>query len=223
MHSSYQVISSAFCVIVVLSNIISAKFVQLPLCNFCVPAGLIVYPLTFLLSDFVTEIYGTKRAKHMVYMAFGMCLLSFVMIQMALVLPSPRSINQDFFRATLGLSGLRISSSLIAYLTSQLFDIQLYAWLKLLTGKRWIWFRTNASTLFSQLLDTAILDISYLYWGLNMELKEVLPIMLFSYAYKSFFSILTTPFLYLLLFLNKKWHSFKSSFQFSKWSKNLQD
>lgn len=196
----YQILCAAFCVIVVLSNIISAKMIQLPLLSdFSIPAGLITYPLTFLISDLVTEVYGSKKSQMMVYIALGMCLLSFGIIQMALWLPS--SDDQNEFQATLGLSGLRIFASLLAYLTAQLVDIKLYTWIRKLTNEKYLWLRNNGSTLISQLVDTAIIDIVYLYWGLGMDVYQVLPIMVFSYAYKSFFSATTTPLLYLSLYL----------------------
>ena len=59
----YQIILAAFCVVVVVSNIVSAKLISLPFVELCIPAGLITYPLTFLLSDLVTEVYGAEKAK----------------------------------------------------------------------------------------------------------------------------------------------------------------
>lgn len=214
MSLLYQIICTAFCVIVVLSNIISAKLIQLPLFqDFCIPAGLITYPLTFLLSDLVTEIYGAKKAKFMVYTAFGMSLLSFGIIQVALILPSPDLENQQGFHNTLGLSRLRIFSSLTAYLIAQVADVQLYAWIKTLTGDKFLWLRNNGSTLISQLIDTVVIDIIYLYWGLKMNMGQVFPIMLFSYAYKSAFSAMSTPFLYFFLFLIKHWQRLEIFFK----------
>lgn len=198
----YQIMCSTFCILVVMSNLISAKMVKLPYFDLILPAGLITYPFTFLLSDLVTEFFGTKKAKLMVYIALGMNLLSLGIIQLALLLPSEDS-RQPAFQAVLGLSGLRIFSSLTAYIISQIADIQLYAWIKQLTGKRFLWLRNNGSTCVSQLLDTIIIDILYLYWGLGMGLTQVLPIMLISYTYKAFFSIANTPFFYLCVYLMK--------------------
>src|SRR5688572_8061155 len=95
----YQFICSAFCVIAVLSNIISAKMIPLPFVeNFYIPAGLISYPLTFILSDLVTEIYGAPKAKMMVYTAFAMNLLGFGIIESAVWLPTENSNSQIIFR-----------------------------------------------------------------------------------------------------------------------------
>lgn len=198
----YQIISATFCVLVVMSNIISAKMVQLPFFqDFSIPAGLITYPFTFLLSDLVTEVFGAKKAKQMVYMALGLSLLSFGIIQFALILPASNLLEQNLFAAVLGLSGLRIFSSLTAYLISQLVDIQLYALIKKWTGQKWLWLRNNGSTCISQGVDTVVIDVIYLYLGLGMGWNEVLPIMAFSFAYKAFFSIANTPLFYLSVYL----------------------
>lgn len=194
----YQVIIAAFSVIVVMSNILSAKMVALPFCTFAIPAGLITYPLTFLLSDLVTEIYGAQKAKLMVYIALGMNVLSFGMIQIGVLLPSYET---GAFEAVLGLSGLRIFSSLIAYVSSQIVDIQLYAAIKRWTGPKWLWLRNNASTCTSQVVDTVVIDLLFLWWGLGMAMTDVYPIMLFSFAYKALFSALCTPLFYLLVSL----------------------
>lgn len=212
----YQTISASFCVIVVTSNILSAKIVALPLLALSIPAGLITYPLTFLLTDLVTEIFGARRAKLMVYIALAMSLLSFGMIQVALLLPESGPDEQKAFQAVLGVSGLRIFSSLLSYVTSQLVDIQLYAAIKQWTGPKFLWLRNNGSTCVSQIVDTVMIDLIFLWWGLGMTIAEVAPIMLFSYAYKAFFSIACTPIFYLLVFLIRgRWESVKRVFRLS--------
>jgi len=206
----YQVIAAAFCIIVVMSNIISAKMVKLPFFeDFSIPAGLIIYPLTFLLSDLVTEIFGPAKAKLMVYIAFGMNILSFAMIEFALMLPAASFEEQNDFHNVLGASGIRIFSSLFAYFVAQMVDILLYAWIKKMTGDGMLWLRNNGSTCASQLIDTILIDIIYLYYGLGMTLEQVMPIMMFSYAFKSFVSVANTPLFYLFIYLCKyEWATF---------------
>ncbi len=218
----YQIISACFCVIVVISNLLSAKMVKLPLFPL-IPAGLIFYPLTFLLSDLVTEVFGPKRAKLMIYIALAMNLLSLALIQISLILPSAAFEEQKAFQAVLGLSGLRIFSSLISYITSQVIDIQIYAAIKQWTGPRLLWLRNNGSTCLSQIIDTVMVDLIFLWWGLGMTLTEVIPIMLFSYAYKACFSIASTPLFYLLVFIVRgKWQTDTQVFRFFSPKKNTQ-
>lgn len=217
LHTIYQTICASFCVIVVVSNILSAKMVTLPFFALSIPAGLLTYPLTFLLSDLVTEVFGARRATLMVYIALAVSLLSFGMIQVGLMLPANEGEEQRAFQAVLGLSGLRIFSSLISYVTSQLVDIQLYAAIKRWTGPRFLWLRNNASTCISQVVDTVMIDLIFLWWGLGMTMAEVAPIMLFSYLYKAFFSLACTPLFYLLVFLIRGgWQTMKRVFCFSR-------
>lgn len=217
----YQTLCASFCVIVVISNILSAKMISLPWFALDIPAGLVTYPLTFLLSDLVTEIFGARKAKLMVYIALAMSLLSFGMIQIGLLLPS--NDDQSAFQAVLGLSGLRIFSSLVSYVTSQLVDIQLYAAIKRWTGPKFLWVRNNGSTCISQIVDTVMIDIIFLWWGLGMTMSEVAPIMIFSYAYKAFFSIACTPLFYLLVFfIRGKWSGVKRLFSFDPKKSPLQ-
>ena len=211
----YQIICTIFSVIVVVSNIISAKMILIPLILLHVPAGLIIYPLTFLLSDLVTEIFGAQKAKLMVYIALAMSLLSFAVIQLALILLGTDAEEHQAYQAILGLTGLRIFSSLISYLTSQIVDIQLYAAIKRWTGPKMLWLRNNGSTCISQIVDTVMIDLIFLWWGLGMTMAEVAPIMVFSYLYKASFSIACTPLFYVLVFIVRgKWQIDAKIFRF---------
>lgn len=193
----YHIISTAFCVIVIISNIISAKMVLLPFFqDFSVPAGLLTYPLTFFLSDLVTEIYGAIRAKKMVYLAFGMSILSFFIIKIALLVPSPTVENHKQFQDVFGLSGTVLFASLTAYIVSQTIDIQIYAIIKSWTGEPYLWLRNNGSTLIAQLIDTTIVNLIHLHLGVGMEIQQVLLVIIFSYTYKCTLSIAMTPIFY---------------------------
>jgi len=213
----YQVICASFCVIAVLSNMISVKMVKLPFfADFNIPAGLFTYPLTFLLGDLVTEVYGAKKARLMVYIALGMNVLQFVFIQVALIMPASTPEEQKAFEAIMGLSGLRIFSSLTAYIVAQLAGIYVYALIKRWTNSRHLWLRNNGATIVAQILDTVIVDIIFLYWGLNMGMDRVMPIMVFSYVFKTAFGAANTPLLYLFVYLiegRRRWPSRAAKFE----------
>lgn len=193
----YFVVGAMFSTIVVLSNILSAKFVCLCAFNHPLPAGLLIYPFSFVLTNLITELYGKQKARLMTYTALGMSLLSFCFIKYVLWMPSFG--EQEAFELVLGLSGLRIFSSMTSYVISQLVDIQIYSAIKQWTGLKWIWMRNNGSMLVSQLVDTVLIDVIFLWWGLGMSFLEIYPIMLFSYFYKMLFSLGGTPILYLAI------------------------
>lgn len=188
-----------FAVIVVVSNILSAKMATIPLVGIVIPAGLITYPFTFLISDLVTEIFGTKKARCMIYLTLLTSFLSFLMIGIALLLPSEQSLENHAFQMTLGLSGLRIFSSMFAFIVAQIIDVQLYALIRKLTGGKKLWLRSNGSTIFSQLIDTILIDMIFLYWGLGMNLNLVIAAMFVSLIYKSACSIAITPLFYIFV------------------------
>lgn len=193
-------ITAAFSVLVVISNAISAKLIPLPLFDaFAIPAGLITYPLTFILSDLITELYGAKEGRRMVLTALGLSLLSYAIIQIALWLPSNQPDFQQSFDAVLGLNGWIVLASLTAFVAAQILDVQLYAWIRSLTGERLLWLRNNGSTLISQLVDTVLVNWIFLHFGLGMETTAIFQIMLFSYGYKAVFSIGMTPLFYWLV------------------------
>ena len=200
LQTLYPLISSVFCTLVVLANILSTKMVAFPWLELSIPAGLFFYPLTFLCSDLVTEIFGIKKAKTMVYIALAMSLFSFSMIQISLALPNYNREEELAFQNVLGCSRLRILSSLFSYIVSQMTAIYLYTAIKRWTGPAWLWLRGNGSTGLAQMLDTVLIDLCFLWWGLDMSMERVFPIMLFSYAYKLFFNAACTPVLYLLVF-----------------------
>ncbi len=201
----YPNISAIFCVIVIIGNIISAKMFKLPLFqDFSIPAGLVTYPLTFFLSNFVTELYGSASSKKMVYQAFAMSLLAFLLIEMALFLPSPSQENAADFAKVLGVNRSVLLGSLTAYLFSQRLDIYVYTFIKKWTGEKHLWLRNNGSTLIVQLCDTVIANTIFLKVGLGMELFEMIPIMTFSYLYKCSFSLVFTPLFYCAVYYFKK-------------------
>lgn len=204
----YQGVSALFCTTVVVSNLISAKMVQLPLFEgFSVPAGLLTYPLTFILSDLATELFDSRLAKQMVYHALGASLLAYALIMLAMWLPGSEHEASLAFREVFGWNGLIVSASLTAFVTAQLLDVRLYAWIKQWTGDHHLWLRNNGSTLLSQFVDTLLVNIIHLYLGRGMPMNTVVQIMLFAYTYKALLSMINTPLYYFLVSYSKRYIS----------------
>jgi uncharacterized integral membrane protein (TIGR00697 family) len=201
----YQLMSASFCIIVLMANITSLKMVALPyLKDLSIPAGALFYPVSFLISDLVNECYGPEKAKLMVFITLAMNLLSLCLIQFTLFLPGESSEMQENLRLVLGSSGWRIFASLVAYVVGQILTIKLYTLIKGWTGSRFLWLSCNGSAFLSQILDTIIVDMIALYWGLGMALKPVIFIICFSYVYKVLFSLASTPLFYFFLSLIRK-------------------
>lgn len=200
-----KAVSTLFAMLILLSNLLSAKMVAWSLLPFLVPAGLFLYPLTFFLNDFVVEVYGKQRARLMVFTAMAMNVLALPLIQLVILLPAETALAQEQFTAVFGFSAIRIGASLAAFFIAQMVDISLYASIKQWTGGKMLWLRSNGSTLSAQAVDTVIVDLFFLYLGLAMPLQSVAAIIAFSLAYKALFSILLTPCLYFACAAFARW------------------
>lgn len=215
----YTFCAAAFAVVLVLTNIVGVKlFLLFPgggpaWLNGGEPvtltSGIITYPLTFLLTDLVAEIWGKKRADLMVVLGFVMSLIMLGIVQLAIGLtPSPFWTNpelglnesselQDAFVATFFYPGILLGASMTAYLVAQLFDVRLYHFWWRVTGGRHMWLRNNGSTLISQLVDTIIVNSIFLHWGLRWEWEAIWPVIIAVYICKVVLALCDTPLIYL--------------------------
>lgn len=211
-EKAYVALATAFTLTFVLSNVLAAKLFRVPWSDdLALPSGIITYPLTFLLTDIVTEVWGAKRASNVVWLAFAMNLVMLLIVQAILLLP-PHSVwgdagaafgyhsaeqYQQAFEAVFSLNGKLLLGSLVAYLLAQLVDVHLFAFLKRLTKGRHLWLRNNVSTMISQIIDTVVVSSVYLFWAFHLDLWTGIGIMLSSYTFKLLFALCDTPIMYL--------------------------
>ena len=216
--ATYTVLASTFAVVLVLTNIIGTKLFALfpdggpAWINGGAPitltAGIVTYPLTFCLTDIVSEIWGRRRADLMVMLGFGMSLLMLGIVQLGVVLPPSefwtlgvRGIDeplemQSAFAATFHNPRILLFASMLAYLVAQLFDVRLYHFWWAITRGKHMWLRNNGSTLISQLVDTIIVNGIFLRWGFGMEWPAIWHVIFWVYVCKMLLALLDTPFLY---------------------------
>ena len=189
-------LSSLFAGALLVANFIAVKIVAVgPL---IVPAGIIAYPLTFLLTDTIAEVYGRDTARRVVWTGFGVNLLAVVLVMLALRLPpAPFFAGEAAFGATLGLVPRIVLASLTAYLVSQHHDVLAFHFWRRLTGGRHLWLRNNASTVVSQALDT-VLFITIAFVG-TMPLGVVVSLVVWQYLAKVIIAAADTPLCYLLV------------------------
>jgi uncharacterized integral membrane protein (TIGR00697 family) len=200
MEKVYTTLCVLFSVLIVTGNLIYQKFVALPLLpfhTFELSVGAILYPLTFLLTDLITEFYGKERANFCVKLGIGMnILIALAMMGMdSLTATSWSKIDNATFHHVFGLYSVAFMGSILACYMAQLIDIRIYLWIRKMTGEKWLWLRNIGSTGISLLIDTSIV-ISF------MALFGVLPIdrmgmlIMNSYLFKLFFTICSAPLFY---------------------------
>lgn len=187
---SLMILSALFVSSLTIAAVLASKIVNI--FGLFVPAGILAYSVTFLVSDTIGEIWGRKTANNVVIAGFVALASVFLLIRLSISLPSaPFWQNQEAYSTILSASSRIIIASLIAYLVSQYHDVWLYHFIKERTGKKHLWLRNNASTAMSQLLDSVIFIVIAFYGTM-----PVIPLILGQWVIKLIIAILDTPFVY---------------------------
>lgn len=196
----YTSLCVSFAVLIVTGNIVYQKYVSLPLLPFYtfeLSVGAILYPLTFLLTDLITEFYGKQKANFCVKLGLVMNVLIALAISIMdhLKATSWSKVDDTMFHNVLGLYGISFIGSIIACYSAQLVDIVIYLWIRKATNGRWLWLRSAGSTTISLFVDTIIV-ICFLTYFEILPADRMIVIIMNSYFYKLFFTILGTPLFY---------------------------
>ncbi len=159
-------------------------------------AGVIAFPVTFIITDLLNEYFGKAGIKFVTYLGVVMIIFEFAIIQAAMAVPtaSISPVPGEAFDTVFGASGRIIAGSLVAYLLGQLADISLFHWLRKLTDGKHLWLRATGSTFGSQFIDTFVV-LFVAFYG-PMTLQAIIAVTLFNYAYKFLVAIVITPLIY---------------------------
>jgi len=150
----FVVVAGFFVTALVVSNIIAVKLVEMSGRVF--PAGLVIFPLSYLLGDVLTEVYGIRAARRVIWLGFACNLLALGAIQAAIHLPALDPEFQEQFEAVLGTTWRLFLASLAAYIAGELANAYVLAYMKGATRGRWLWTRTIGSTIVGEGLDSLI-------------------------------------------------------------------
>lgn len=164
----YLTLAGLFITALIVCNLIANKFVSVDLgfYTFTLSAGVLPYPITFLITDILSEMYGRKKTSRVVLMGFAALLFTILILwlgkQFAAIESSP--VSDSVYNAAFGNSQRVIFASMTAYLVAQLVDVRLFHFWKRLTNGKMLWLRNNASTMLSQLVDTTLV-VGVLFYG----------------------------------------------------------
>jgi queuosine precursor transporter len=152
----FVVVAAFFVTALVVSNIIAVKLVEVSGRVF--PAGLVIFPLSYVLGDVLTEVYGIRAARRVIWLGFACNLLALGAIQAAIHLPAADfwTENQSAYEDILGTTWRLFVASLAAYLVGELANAYVLAYLKGATHGRFLWVRTIGSTIVGEGLDSLI-------------------------------------------------------------------
>jgi len=198
----YDLIAGIFVAVLLISNISAVKLVEL--FGFPFDGGTLLFPLSYIFGDILTEVYGFARARRVIWLGFFGNLLAVLTFAAVAALP-PASVwpNQDAFIATLGVVPRIVAASFIAYLAGEFSNSYVLAKMKIATRGRLLWTRTIGSTLIGQGVDTLIFVT--LAFGGTIPARELGLMMIFNYVFKCGTEIIFTPATYAVVgFLKKR-------------------
>jgi uncharacterized integral membrane protein (TIGR00697 family) len=151
----FLVITLLFVTCLIAANIIAVKAITVS--GLVLPAAIIIFPLSYILGDVLTEVYGYRQARRVIWLGFLCNLVVVLAIAAAQALPgAPFWEAQDAFDRILGSTPRILAASFIAYLAGEFANAFVLAKMKIATAGRWLWMRTIGSTLVGQALDSAL-------------------------------------------------------------------
>jgi hypothetical protein len=211
-YRSYRyldIITSLFVTVLVLSNIISsAKIVDWGVAilgvRLAFDAGTLLFPISYIFGDILTEVYGYKQSRRVIWIGFFCLVLSSLVFWIVSILPGESTwqqyAGQEAYNAILkGMStGGIVLASLLGYWTGEFTNSFTLAKIKIITQGRWLWIRTIASTLLGQLVDTLVFILVASIFGI-FPWSLFSTLVLTNYLFKCSVEIIMTPVTYLVV------------------------
>ena len=220
----YLLLAALFITSLVVSNLIFQKFfywypLDIEIFDtklFEISVGILPYPITFLITDLISEIYGKKAANQVVVTGIFASIFSMAIIYTANVVPATSwsPVSDGLFTTVFGSTAIAVMASMLAYLFAQFIDIQIYHYWKRLTKGKHLWLRNNFSTFFSQFVDTCTILLLLCSFEI-IEWDKFAGLLVAGFLFKVMIAALDTPFLYLGVYLFKKRFKLKISEEIS--------
>lgn len=199
----FQIISALFVASLVVCNLVANKFVTVDLGFhvFVLSAGVLPYPLTFLVTDILSEVYGKRRANQVVISGFVASILVMAVLWLGAQFPAivGSQVSDAIYQQVFHNAWRVILASMTAYLCAQMLDIRIFHAIKNRTGGRHLWLRNNLSTITSQFLDT-VLVITVLFVG-EWSFGQMSSAIIDGWSFKVLCALLDTPLIYLAVYV----------------------
>ena len=198
----FLIVVAVFVTCLITANIIAVKLVDL--FGLILPAAIFIFPLSYITGDVLTEVYGYRQARKVIWLGFLCNVLVVVAIWIAQVLPAASFWDgQRAYERILGYTPRILMASFLAYLVGEFANSFVLAKLKIATQGRWLWMRTIGSTLVGQGLDSVVF-IALAFAG-TLPVQALTLAIVTQWLAKSAYEAAATPFTYLVVnFLKRR-------------------
>jgi hypothetical protein len=191
-----NLVTGVFVTCLITANIIAVKLIDVA--GIVVPAAVIIFPLSYIFGDILTEVYGYARARQVIWIGFGCNALAVLAFWLAGLLPSGAFwTGQSAYQTILGYAPRLLAASFAAYLVGEFINSFVLAKMKLITRGRWLWSRTISSTFIGQAADSLVF-IALAFVG-SVSQEQLLRLIVTQWLLKSAYEVLMTPLTYLVV------------------------
>ena len=192
-RSLYPIIAAVFCALLLISNIGATKFIDVGLIK--TDGGAFLFPLTYILGDVLTEVYGFRAARRVIYTGFGLGALAGLTFWVVQLAPAAAEWpNQEAFEAILGFVPQIVLASIIAFLCGQLSNSWTLVQIKKRTHEKKLWARLIGSTVVGEFVDTVVFTMIASLGRLSFE--EFINYFIVGYVYKTMLEVVLLPITY---------------------------
>jgi uncharacterized integral membrane protein (TIGR00697 family) len=200
-RSLYPIIAAIFCALLLISNIGATKFIDFGFIK--TDGGAFLFPLVYILGDILTEVYGFKAARRVIYTGFGLGALAGLTFWLVQIAPAASDWpNQGAFESILGFVPQIVIASITAFLLGQLANSWTLVRIKKITKEKKLWARLIGSTAVGELVDTIVFTMIASLGRLSFD--EFLNYLVVGYLYKSLVEVALLPITYPVIAYVKK-------------------
>ncbi len=204
----YLILGALFISSLVASNLIFQKFFYwdfLGIYTFEISVGILPYPITFLITDIISEIFGKRKANQIVTAGIFASFFSLLIVSASAAVPATSwsPINDELFNKVFGATVIAVFASMMAYLFAQYIDIQIFHFWKRITKGKHLWLRNNFSTFSSQFIDTLTVLLLLCSSGI-IEWDRFGILLLNGFLFKVLVAALDTPILYVAVYFLRR-------------------
>ncbi len=201
VSNRFVIIVALFVTCLLTANTVGVKMFSLGFGNVILPAAVVLFPLSYIFGDVLTEVYGYRKARRVIWLGF-LCNLIFVVFAWIgqILPPAPLWESQGAYESILGSTPRLLAASFLAYLAGEFSNSFILSRMKILTHGRWLWTRTIGSTIVGEGIDTAIF-ITGAYYGLPFFTPMII---LYHWIAKILIETIATPFTYAVVNYLKK-------------------
>jgi len=217
-HYKYlDIITVIFVVVLLLSNFIAVSKAS-SVCGFIFGSGVLFFPISYLVADVLTEVYGYSKSRRVIWIGFGALIFALVFVQVILFLPpAPGWHGQKAYESVFGNMPRSVFASILAYFCGEFANSYTLAKMKIITKGKYLWTRTIGSTVVGEGVDTLIFYPLALGGLLNFPWHLIFSVMLGNYIMKVLWEALATPVTYKVVAYLKKnesedYYDYKTNF-----------